>query len=229
VDLSGPCAVFAVEVDPDIAITLDGEHDRYEWLPADAVAHVLSDSVAEQVRRVELVPSVRFHFRPMTLEDLPAVAQRLAQPHVRSWYPPQEHTLERLQQEYGAAIRGDDPTRLWVVEVDGCPIGQLQDYRVGDHPTYAEATGMPDAVGIDFAITDPTQVGHGLGTRMLWRFVRDVVWIDYDTTSVVSSPDPANVASLRTLEKVGFVAGQQIEVDGKRERLCVLDLTRLFG
>ncbi len=230
VDLSGRWAAFAAEVDVEQLVTLDAEHDRYEWLPADAaVARILPASVAEQIRRVDLVPSVRIHFRPMTLDDLPGVAQRLSQPHVQRWYPQEEHTLERLTEEYGAAIRGDDPTRMWVVEADGLPIGQVQDYRVGDHPDYAAATGTPDAVGIDFAITDPGLVGHGLGTRTLWRFVRDVVWMDYDTTSVVSSPDPDNVASLRTLAKIGFVAGDVVTVDGKPEQVCTLDLTRLFG
>jgi len=231
VDLSGEWAVFAAEVDHGTSVSLDDDHDDYAWLSADeAVVRVLPASVAEQIRRVNLVPSVHFHFRPMTIDDLPGVAKRLAQPHVRQWYRPELHTLERLQEEYGAAIRGEEPTRMWVVEADGLPIGQLQDYRVGEHPTYAAATGMPDAVGIDFAITDPAQIGHGLGTRMLWRFIRDVVWLDYDTTEVVSSPNPANVASIRALEKVGFVAGDVVEVPGYgSERLCVLDLTRLFG
>ena len=231
VDLSGPWAVFSVEVEADQQVALDAEHDQFAWLSADeAVTRILPASVAEQIRRVDSVPVVHFHFRPMTLDDLPAVAHRLSQPHVRPWYRPEEHTIERLQEEYGAAIRGEDPTRMWVVEADGLPIGQVQVYRVGDHPEYAAATGMPDAVGVDFAITDPAQVGHGLGTRMLWRFVRDVIWMDYDATTVVSSPDPGNVASLRTLAKVGFVEGDVIEVPGSApERLCTLDLTRLFG
>jgi aminoglycoside 6'-N-acetyltransferase len=231
VDLSGTWAVFAVDVAADTPVTIDAEHDRFRWLTADeAVTRILPASVAEQIRRVDLVPSVRFHFSPMAEDDIPAVAQRLAQPHVQAWYRPEEHTLERLQDEYGAAIRGEDPTRMWIVEVDGHAIGQVQDYRVGDHPAYAAATGMPDAVGIDFAITDHALTGRGIGTRMLWRFIRDVVWLDYDTTSVVSSPHPDNLASLRTLEKVGFVAGDVIETPGSDpERLCTLDLTRLFG
>ncbi len=230
VDLSGTWAVFAVEVGPEQDVTLDGEHDRFEWLSADeAVARILPASVAEQIRRVDLVPQVRFRFRAMTPDDIPAVAERLAQPHVAQWYLPEHHTLERLQREYGARIRGDDPTRMWVVEADGLPIGQVQDYRVGDHPDYAAATKRPDAVGIDFAITDPGLVGRGIGTRLLWRFVRDVVWLDYDVSTVVSSPHPDNVASLRALAKVGFVAGDLIEADGQPERLCVLDLARLFG
>ena len=231
VDLSGACAVFAAEVDPDTAVALHDEHDRFEWLTADeAVARILPASVAEQIRRVEMVPVVHFHFRPMTLDDLPAVAERLAQPHLRPWYHPETHSLEQLEERYGARIRGESPTRMWVVEADGHPIGQVQDYRIGDHAAYADATGMPDAVGIDYAITDPAQVGHGLGTRMLWRFVRDVVWMDYDSTHVVASPRTDNVASLRTLAKVGFVEGDVVQEPGSEpERLCVLDLTRLFG
>ena len=230
VDLSGAWAAFAVEVDADQPVTLDAEHDRYEWLSADeAVARILPTSVAEIVRRVDIVPSVRFHFRPMTLDDIADAAQRLARPHVRPWFDPDTHSLERLQQRYGARIRGESPVRMWLLEVDGQVVGQLQDYRVGDHPAYAAATGLPEAVGVDFAITDPALLGHGLGTRMLWRFVRDVVW-NHDATQVIASPSPDNVASLRTLAKVGFVVGDLIQTDGGQpERLCVLDLTRLFG
>ena len=231
VDLSSECAVFAAEVEPDQEVVLDAEHDRYEWLPVDeAVARMLPASVAEQVRGVDLVPSVRFRFRPMTLDDLPAVAERLSQPHVRPWFDPQTHTLEQLQQRYGDRIRGESATtRMWVVEVDGSPVGQVQDYRVGDEPDFAEID-LPDAVGIDYALTDPGLIGHGLGTRMLWRFLRDVIWVDYDATQVVAAPAVGNVASLRTLEKVGFVADRQLEGPGStRHVLSVLDLTRLFG
>ena len=229
-DLSGAWAVFAVDVDPGTEVTLDAEHDRFQWLSADeAAVHIMPASVAEQIRRVDVVPSVRFHFRPMTLDDVAEAAQRLAQPHVRPWFDPQTHSPEQLRERYGARIRGESPTRLWLVEVDGQVVGQLQDYRVGDHPAYAAATGLPEAVGVDFAITDPALLGHGLGTRMLWRFVRDVVW-NHDATQVIASPSPDNVASLRTLAKVGFVVGDLIQTDGGQpERLCVLDLTRLFG
>lgn len=231
VDLSGRWAAFAAEVDVEQLVTLDAEHDRYEWLSAaEAVARILPASVAEQIRRVELVPSVRFHFRPMTNEDLPGVARRLRQPHVRAWYDSRTHSLEQLQERYGARIAGQSPARMWVIEADGAPVGQVQDYRVGDHPAYAEATGMPEAVGLDFALTEPSLVGRGIGTRMVWRFLRDVVWMDYDSTLVVASPQVDNVASLRTLAKVGFAPGDVIQQEGGNpERLCVLDLTRLFG
>ncbi len=231
VDLSGEWAVFAAEVSADQEVTLNDDHDRHEWLPVDeAVARILPASAADQVRLVELVPSVRIHFRSMTMEDLPAVAERLEQPHVRPWYRPENHTLEQLQERYGARIEGESPVRMWVVEVDGSPVGQVEDYPVGDDETYAAAGVPPDAIGVDFAITDPALIGHGLGTRMLWRFVRDVVWLDYDATQVVAAPAVDNVASLRTLEKVGFVAGDVVHEDsGDPERLCILDLTRLFG
>jgi 8-oxo-dGTP pyrophosphatase MutT (NUDIX family) len=31
------CVVFTVEVDPDVAITIDAEHDRFEWVTLDDV------------------------------------------------------------------------------------------------------------------------------------------------------------------------------------------------
>lgn len=230
VDLSGRWAVFAAEVDADQPVTLDDEHDRYEWLPADqAVARILPASVAEQIRRVELVPSVRIHFRPMTLDDLPGVARRLRQPHVRRWFDPATHSVEQLRQRYGDRIRGEKAGRMWVIEVDGAPVGQVQDYRLRDDPHFADVE-MPDAVGLDYALTDPALIGRGLGTRMLWRFVRDVVWTDYQATQVVAAPAVDNLVSLRTLAKVGFVEERLLSGAGATQhRLCVLDLARLFG
>lgn len=230
VDLSGRWAVFAAEVAADQPVILDAEHDRYEWLPADeAVARILPASVAEQIRRVELVPPVHVHFRAMTLADLPAVAEGLAQPHVRPWYPEPDHSLGQLQQRYGDRIRGASPIRMWVIEVDRVPVGQVQDYRLSDDPHFA-AVELPDAVGVDYALTDPALTGRGVGTRMLWRFLRDVVWMDYDAAHIVAAPALDNVVSLRTLAKVGFVEDRILDAQGSRQhRLCVLDLTRLFG
>jgi 8-oxo-dGTP pyrophosphatase MutT (NUDIX family) len=45
--------VFSAEAPLDAAITLDGEHDRYEWLSLDdAAARCLPSYVGESLRRV---------------------------------------------------------------------------------------------------------------------------------------------------------------------------------
>ena len=82
----------------------------------------------------------------------------LLRPHVRRWYDdvPAAAYPEDTISEYRTAIRGEDPTDLYVIELDGRPIGVLQSYRIDDHPEYAAqlALGRP-AFGIDLFIGEP--------------------------------------------------------------------------
>ena len=50
---SAEWAVYAVEVDADAPITLDAEHDRFQWIPlAEALQRCRPPVVAEALRRV---------------------------------------------------------------------------------------------------------------------------------------------------------------------------------
>ena len=104
--------------------------------------------------------------------------------------------LAAAERHYGPALDGADPTRLWVLELNGRSVGMLQDYRVADHPEYALLTAKPDAVGVDYLIGDPSWVGRGIGTRMLWAYLRDVVRPHYPAVAeVFAAPDHRNAAS----------------------------------
>ena len=124
---------------------------------------------------------------------------------------------------------------MWVIEVNGRSVGYVQDYLIGDHPEYAILTAEPDAIGIDYVIGEPSWVGRGIGTRVLWTFLREVVRPDYpDATTYAACPDHRNGASLRVLEKLGFVQGlwfDEPQVDGSVDTLicCTLDVPTMFG
>ena len=97
---------------------------------------------------------------------------------------------------------------MWVLEVNGRSVGMLQDYLVGDHPEFALLTARPEAVGLDYLVGDPTWVGVGIGTRMLWTFLRDVVRPHYpQAREYFAAPDHRNAGSLRVLDKLGFTRG----------------------
>lgn len=237
VDLSGRAAVFAVDVAEEIAIELvDREHDRYEWLPAaQAVRRMLPARVAAQVRRVAAIPRVEVSFRPMTHADLPEVVAWVNAPHVAKWWDNESPDLAGAERHYGPAIDGVEPTRHWILEVDGAPAGFMQDYRIGDHPDYALLTGLPDAVGFDYAIGDARWVNRGIGTRMLWSYLRDVVVPAYPAaTQLHAAPDHRNAASLRVLGKLGFQQGlwfDEPQRDGRVDTVvgCTLDVAHMFG
>jgi 8-oxo-dGTP pyrophosphatase MutT (NUDIX family) len=231
-DLSGDWARFGLDVPAGQDVRVDAEHDRFEWLAAsDAIARCMPAVVADGVRLAERVMAADIAFRPLMMADLPDLVRWRHAPHAARWFP-EPLDLAAAQRKYGPRIAGDSPTRVHVAVVDGHAAGFLQHYRVADYPAYAAATGLPDAVGLDYAIGEPELVGRGLGPQLIWSYLRDIVVPARPSApSALASPDVANVRSVRALEKAGFVRRGQLTITGEPgpEQLCVLDVDRFFG
>lgn len=238
VDLSGAWSCFAVDLPDDGRVELiDPEHDRFAWVsPDQAAGMVLPAFVAAQQGKAARAPSVALAFRPMEDGDFAAVARWQRARHVREWWDHRSPDEESVRARYAPRLRGEQPTRMWVVEVDGTPAGFLQDYRVQDYPDYAVSTRDPDAVGFDYAIGEPALVDRGIGTRMVWEFCRDILRVDYpDAAHILSSPSHRNHRSLRVLAKCGFRQGWWIDEvtapaePADAEIVCTLDVRHWLG
>ena len=188
--------------------------------------------------RWQLDEAHRFSVRPMTPGDLPDVSRWIDQPHVARWWTlrhPAARGVDQVEAHYGAAVRGEDPTRMWIWEVNGRSVGFCQDYRIRDHPDYALLCARPDAVGFDYALGEPAFVGRGLGTSLVWVFLRDVVWPAYPGVGeLFAAPDHRNARSLRLLAKLGFTEGMWFDRPGPPGRTdtvvgCSLDVARVIG
>jgi aminoglycoside 6'-N-acetyltransferase len=216
VDLSGTVAVLAADLSAPVP---DGLRPLGNGEAAGALA----------------VPEATVGFRPMSVADLPDLVRWTTAPHVARWWDRESVDLETAQRHYGPRLSGVDPTRMWVFEVNGRSVGFAQDYLIGDHPDYALLTARPDAVGFDYAVGDPAWVGRGIGTRLLWEYLRDVVRPHYPTvTTFFAAPDHRNGASLRMLDKLGFERGlwfDEPQSGGEVSTVvgCSLDVPRVLG
>lgn len=228
IDFSGEWARFCLDVPADVEVRLlDAEHDAFEWVPAnDAINRCKPSVVADTVAAATRVPVVDLQFRPLGRADLPSLLRWFQAPHAAEWFADQPGDLAALERKFGPRIDGRARTSVEIVEIDGVPCGYAQRYRVRDYPEYAAAAGDDEAVGVDYIIGAPEFVGRGIGARMIWQYLRDVVLPAFpNAPRVLASPDVRNGRSIRTLEKAGFRRGH--EAGG--ELFCVLDRTLVFG
>ncbi len=156
----------------------------------------------------------------MTEADLPAVEAWLRLPHVARWWTP-DTTAEAEIGKYRERIPPErDPqerdrhkrvrpdrkpvTHMLMVVVDSAPVGWCQWYLWADYPAEAEAIGAHDGeIGIDYAIGDPAQIGRGVGTTLIATLVTEIRRRHPDA-GFLTTPEAANTASRRVLEKNGF-------------------------
>lgn len=194
----------------------------------------LAEDLSGDPLRFRTDPEHRYSVRPMTLGDLPDVTRWVNEPHVAKWWD-ENRTSEQVAAYYGPALRGEDPTRLWIWEVNGRSVGFVQDYRISDHPEYLLLCSRPDAVGFDYVIGEVAFVGRGIGTALLWVFLRDIVWPAYPgVTEFFAAPDHRNAASLRVLDKLGLTRGLWFDEPQSGGRVdtvigCSLDVAQVMG
>ena len=147
-------------------------------------------------------------FRPLAEADLPRLARWLDAAHVRKWWR-DGSGLEQVREKYLPRIRGREPTEVFVIVYDTRDVGIIQRYRLRAYPDWdgtIAGTGVtvPDAAGIDYLIGDPEKVGRGTGTRAVQDFT-ELLFADYtDIEIIVVTPQQANRASCRVLEKAGY-------------------------
>ncbi|QIX26988.1 acetyltransferase [Nocardioides sp. JQ2195] len=204
-------------------------------LAATVMGEPTAVDLSAEPKRFIVDPDLRVLLRPMERGDLPDVARWRAAEHVHKWwFDDGSPDLETVTAKYAPHIDGTTPTRMWVVEVNGRSVGFLQDYRLSDYPEFALLTPDPEAIGVDYAIGEDAWIGKGLGAAMLWAWLRRTRKRFPDATTYFAAPDHRNAASLRVLEKVGFVQGTWFDEplsDGTTATVvgCALDVRRVLG
>jgi aminoglycoside 6'-N-acetyltransferase len=175
-------------------------------------------------------PASEFTFAPLREKDLDLVRAWLQRPHVQRWYDDVALAAypDDTISEYQAAIRGEDPTDLYVIMLDGRPIGALQSYRIDDHPEYAAQVALGrSAFGIDLFIGEPELTGRGHGPALIRAFLLDVAFPRYGVDLCVIGPTASNAAAIRAYEKAGFrFLKTYLEPDSREQEHYLMELTR---
>lgn len=168
----------------------------------------------------------RIGFRRLAMADLPLLHRWLNAPHVSAWWGagPSRETVER---EYGASVRGEDAVAPYLIRYAAAPIGYIQTYRLADHPDFAAAIGITeDAAGVDLFIGEVGYLHRGLGSAILIRCLREIVFADGAVESCIIDPAVSNLVAIRAYEKVGFRHLKTVPVPDEPEPAYLMRLGR---
>lgn len=141
----------------------------------------------------------------MAMADLPLMHRWLNTAHVQQWWDSGAVTMDEVVAKYGPRIRGEQPTDPYLILYEAQSIGYIQTYRIADYHVHAQNIELnEDAAGLDLFIGEVAFVGKGLGSHVVARFVREVIFSRGPFVSVMLDPEPANQVAIRTYEKAGF-------------------------
>lgn len=133
--------------------------------------------------------------------------------------------------KYTPRIMGQESVRCFVILYGNRPIGYIQSYSIRDYPDFRRYVDSPEAtVGVDVFIGDADHVHKGLGSFILTRFLRTIVFDSQHATSCLIDPDARNTVAIRAYEKAGFRHLQTVRVskDNNAVRLMRVDKADLI-
>ena len=150
--------------------------------------------------------------RPLTRRDLGLLGDWLREPLVVEWWH-EDAAPEALEQRYGPAIDGLEPTRLRIGVLDGVPVGFVQWYRMADEPGYTAelAALLPvpgDAWSLDYLVGSPEHRGRGVGTALVRAALAAI-----GPAPVIVPVHAENRASAGVLRAAGFVLAAEGELE----------------
>jgi RimJ/RimL family protein N-acetyltransferase len=169
-------------------------------------------------------------FRRLTEDDLPLMHRWLNTEHVARWYRVRGVTNQSLKwvaTRYLGRIRGEDPTRSFVIMLGQRPIGYIQGYLIADNPEYSAQVQVDEgAAGVDMFIGEPDLVHRRLGRHIARRFVDEVVFGELGAACCIIGPDPENAVAIRAYEKAGFRYLKTVHIGGDAEYEYLMRIDR---
>ncbi len=167
-------------------------------------------------------------FRKLQIEDLLLMHKWLNEPHVHEWYDKNEkNTLEAITQRYGPKIKEKKPTDCYLISYKEKPVGFIQTYIVTDWPEFGNYVGYDDhTASVDLFIGESSFMGQGLGSILIKKFLKEIVFKNPYITTCIIGPEPANKRGIRAYGKVGFKYMKTVQVGNEPEPTYIMEIRR---
>ena len=146
-------------------------------------------------------------FRGLEERDLPLMHKWLNAPHVSKWYAISKRNPSEgiVRVKYIPRIRRNDPTTCYAILYGDAPVGMVQSCRLDDYPSVKADYDLEGKVaGIDIFIGEEGYVYRGLGSEIMRKFLKEIVFVKYDVDCCIVDPNPDNTSAIRAYEKAGF-------------------------
>ena len=149
------------------------------------------------------MPSIAF--RPLAVDDLQQIFLWLIRPHVARGYAKPPGSFTEAVAKYGPRAAAGNVVRAFIVNVDGKDLGYAQAYDVASFDDYAAKLDREAGlVCMDLFLGELESLGHNVGSRVIDRFVKEIVFADPAPRACVAGPGEGNLAAIRAFEKSGF-------------------------
>ncbi|HBO2877704.1 TPA: AAC(6')-Ib family aminoglycoside 6'-N-acetyltransferase [Pseudomonas aeruginosa] len=144
--------------------------------------------------------------RLMTEHDLAMLYEWLNRSHIVEWWGGEEArpTLADVQEQYLPSVLAQESVTPYIAMLNGEPIGYAQSYvALGSGDGWWEEETDPGVRGIDQLLANASQLGKGLGTKLV-RTLVELLFNDPEVTKIQTDPSPSNLRAIRCYEKAGF-------------------------
>ena len=102
------------------------------------------------------------------------------------------------------SVLAQESVTPYIAMLNGEPIGYARSYvALGSGDGWWEEETDPEVRGIDQSLANASQLGKGLGTKLV-RALVELLFNDPEVTKIQTDPSPSNLRAIRCYEKAGF-------------------------
>jgi RimJ/RimL family protein N-acetyltransferase len=171
----------------------------------------------------------KISFRRLRVDDLSLLHKWLNEPFVKEWYGRDEASdIDSLVKKYNPRIEGKEPTDCYIVYYENSLFGFIQTYKISDYPDYSLQLNISTEgiAGVDLFIGEQMFVGKGLGSRMLRKFLKEIVFVRGEISACIVDPELKNIRAIKSYEKVGFKHFRTTQVPPEKEEKYLMMLKK---